>query len=789
VQSYLAIKYGISKNSVDNVSTGGQDERDYFASDGSVIWDFSANPAHTNGIAGIGRDDNSLLDQQQSTDGEVTINKGAAFTNDLDFIIWGNNGAITTSTDVPVGYDVRSNRVWKVDLTGTPGSVSFAIDLAAAGIQNTGNVADYALLVDADGIFNAGATTHTTGATLVGNLLSFTNLNLADGDFFAIAINNFVFPNAPGNVTTNLRLWLKADAGVTGAAPVSAWADQSTLGNDASVPANGPDLMAGQINFNPAMDFTSANTEYMQITNGILGGSAYTDAWVYYVSKPDAVQTNTIFHENLSGASEYFMSLNIWSNGQTYYDFGSTSGGGRLNGNAGAATGVFNMWTLGSSSGTSTPNGTNKAIYRDGLAILSSNNSDGSVAGNNQNFFIGGRYTGINNYYLDGQIAELIVYTAVPTILEQEKVQSYLAIKYGISKNSVDNVSTGGQDERDYFASDGSVIWDFSANPAHANGIAGIGRDDNSLLDQQQSTDGEVTINKGAAFTNDLDFIIWGNNGAVLTFTTTVNNVGGGTSPRMERVWKVQVSGTPGNVTVMIPNSVVTAPITMITHPSDPSFPADMNRQYFEMTDNGSDYTVSASFSDGDYFTFANATETALPIELQSFEVRLNQQNKVEVTWVTASETNNDFFEVQRSDDGESWMVINNLKGAGNSLEAITYSIIDNTPLSGTSYYRLKQTDFDGQFSYSDLRIMQIEGLLSFSIYPNPASQKLVISSNNAVEFSYIIYNYTGKLVTLNEVDAGSTQHSVDVTGWNKGVYFVRILSNGQSVTEKIIVE
>ena len=141
---------------------------------------------------------------------------------------------------------------------------------------------------------------------------------------------------------------------------------------------------------------------------------------------------------------------------------------------------------MGSSTGTSTPNGTRNTISRNGAVILSDNDNDNGT-GNNQNFYIGGRYTGANNYYLDGEIAELIIYTAVPTALEQEKIQSYLAIKYGITKVSADNAGTGGQDEQDYFASDGTVIYDYSNNTGYTNDITGIGRDDNSALDQQKS--------------------------------------------------------------------------------------------------------------------------------------------------------------------------------------------------------------------------------------------------------------------------------------------------------------
>ncbi len=209
---------------------------------------------------------------------------------------------------------------------------------------------------------------------------------------------------SPGNVSSNLQLWLKADAGVTGN-PVTTWADQSGLSNDATA-TTGPTVLSSQLNGNPTLDFTSASSEFLEITGGILGTGTYNDMWFYYVSQTDnSGITNTIFNENLAGASEYFMSLNTWSNAQAYIQLG-VSPTGRLNGAWGGTDGEYYMWTMGTSTGTSTPNGTRKAISRDGAVILSNDNNDNGV-GNNQRFYIGGRYTGANNYYLDGEIAEL----------------------------------------------------------------------------------------------------------------------------------------------------------------------------------------------------------------------------------------------------------------------------------------------------------------------------------------------------------------------------------------------
>lgn len=92
----------------------------------------------------------------------------------------------------------------------------------------------------------------------------------------------------------------------------------------------------------------------------------------------------------------------------------------------------------------------------------------------------------------------------------------------------------------------------------------------------------------------------------------------------------------------------------------------------------------------------------ALPIELISFDASLNNNN-VDLYWATASEYNNDFFTIERSTDGLNWEHVTIVSGAGNSTQRLDYYIQDSRPLSGISYYRLKQTDFDGAFEYSNI--------------------------------------------------------------------------------------
>ena len=98
----------------------------------------------------------------------------------------------------------------------------------------------------------------------------------------------------PGNVSSNLKLWLKADAGTTGSAPISAWNDQSGNGYHVSAPGNAPDLVTGAVNFNPVLDFDRSSNEYLEITGGILGAATYNDMWFYSVSQAVDLTTTTL---------------------------------------------------------------------------------------------------------------------------------------------------------------------------------------------------------------------------------------------------------------------------------------------------------------------------------------------------------------------------------------------------------------------------------------------------------------------------------------------------------------
>lgn len=188
-------------------------------------------------------------------------------------------------------------------------------------------------------------------------------------------------------------------------------------------------------------------------------------------------------------------------------------------------------------------------------------------------------------------------------------------------------------------------------------------------------------------------------------------------------------------------------------------------------------------------FTFGT-TEGAnpLPVTLISFTA-YQQKNSVNLQWVTQTEQQNDYFTLQRSADGINFIDIGTVKGSGNSSVQIEYSFTDNNPLFGANLYRLKQTDYNGAFEYSDIVSVNYNGI-SFEpvvkIHPNPVNEKafIYIESlyNNA---SVQLINASGAL--LKSFVVVGTQTEIDMSEYVGGVYSLRIVCDGKVIVKKII--
>jgi hypothetical protein len=196
-----------------------------------------------------------------------------------------------------------------------------------------------------------------------------------------------------------------------------------------------------------------------------------------------------------------------------------------------------------------------------------------------------------------------------------------------------------------------------------------------------------------------------------------------------------------------------------------------------------------------DYIEIVIYYNTApLPVELLNFDLSLIEGNKVRADWATASEKNNFYFEVQRSSNGIEWKSIKTINGAGNSDKLIHYNCVDENPLEGVSFYRLKQTDFDGKMNYHEMKsIDMIQGEEMIKINPNPATNCITLNCLKNKDASMILYIYDidGRLVKQTdrfEIKKGILfSAEVIITELNNGMYFYRAVADEKVVAGRIV--
>jgi hypothetical protein len=328
---------------------------------------------------------------------------------------------------------------------------------------------------------------------------------------------------APGGVSdpasNNPKLWLRADAGVTGSSNVSTWADQGPA-NRSATSSDGPSLMPASVNGNPVLRF-NGNSDQLTIAGGIFGGNSYTGGELYVVARANQAQNGTVVAEQVAPGS--VSAALPYGDGTARWNAGSAA----LQASWGGQTGQPYLWSMRNGAAGDKP----FAIYRNG-ALLTGDQSSGSFTGTNQDLVIGRNFA--------GDIAEVAIYGSALTAQQHARVQSYLALKYGISL-----------EDQDYTASDDTVIWGHAANSSFSNSIAGIGKDKGSALEQLASRsvdDGVLWISASPSSVADKAFLVWGDNDAPLAATS---DVPAGYAQRLQRVWRVQETGETGPLTTV----------------------------------------------------------------------------------------------------------------------------------------------------------------------------------------------------------------------------------------------
>ncbi|HTA84167.1 MAG TPA: T9SS type A sorting domain-containing protein, partial [Bacteroidia bacterium] len=186
--------------------------------------------------------------------------------------------------------------------------------------------------------------------------------------------------------------------------------------------------------------------------------------------------------------------------------------------------------------------------------------------------------------------------------------------------------------------------------------------------------------------------------------------------------------------------------------------------------------------------------DVILPIKILTFNAQYNPDgNVVNLNWETATEVNNKEFTIEKTLDGTNWAFVANIKGSGTSSIPISYTSIDEQPYSGTSYYRLKQTDYDGNFTYSELRPVTI-GIQQnkVEVIPNPARNytNIIFGTSEPGDAVLALYDCTGRLIYSRQIITvkGVNSAELEISNYTNGVYFVTLTSELQNYTDKLII-
>lgn len=185
----------------------------------------------------------------------------------------------------------------------------------------------------------------------------------------------------------------------------------------------------------------------------------------------------------------------------------------------------------------------------------------------------------------------------------------------------------------------------------------------------------------------------------------------------------------------------------------------------------------------GDPALYILQTDNPLPVDLISFKPVL-VNNQVNVTWKTASETNNKNFVVERSENAKVFTEVGYVEGKGNSSAENTYLWIDNTPLTGVNYYRLKQIDFDGKVSYSRIESVNLKNGSLLKVYPNPTDDFIEIELANSKElYSWHLINSQGQVMK----SAVNGSKRISLKSVPTGTYVLEIITKDGNVLNKQI--
>ena len=611
--------------------------------------------------------------------------------------------------------------------------------------------------------------------------------------FFSSTFYAQTGPGGVGNSASN-GLWLRADnISQANNTAVASWNDASGNGNNAAqgVVAKQPLFFTtSSLNNMPIVRLDGTDDEMAVPDAAILDG---TSGITYYaVIRPN----------NLNGSPRGILGKRITFTTSAEYAYTwFFHGSNRLNLDVHTQNNRFNTGATTFSNATNYMvswdfDGTLAASQRSRMRtgstnILRSTESSATLPNSNQSVAIGALNVGYGTY-LGADYAEVIHFNYALDTVDHILVQNYLSAKYNISIAANDLY-----DEDDV------------ANGNYDFDVAGIGRISASALNNDGQGSGIVRILNPTGLGND-EFLIWGHDGG-LAQAQEYTDVPAGIQARFVRVWRaseVNSSSTAvdvGSVDVRFDLSnlgaITAGDLRLLVDTDNDGVFADETPISGATNVGGSVYAFAgvSTIANNLRFTIATAdkNETPLPIELLSFDAYTNG-DKVDLSWITATELNNDYFTVEKSKDGSYWDEVLTVEGAGNSSQVLNYYDTDYTPYSGLSYYRLKQTDYNGEYSYSNVVPVMFEKTPkgNINLFPNP------IEGGNVLSVSFEDIEEEEVLVVLRDVTGREFYSKLYIGVENgrliglpiekaipSGIYLITATSENRIYSQKLIVK
>lgn len=436
-------------------------------------------------------------------------------------------------------------------------------------------------------------------------------------------------------------------------------------------------------------------------------------------------------------------------------------------------------------------------------------------------------------------IAELMVFNYDYGFDAQdlEQIHTHLSLKYGISLQKSGAEYLSWDNATNLFPASTQCGSEGSYSQ-YSNRITGIFKNGNCFdVEHLKSTNyesgsiltGALTHNSGSfsnpsGFDKNRTYFTWGDDNGATTFNSNNESVDipsalyaapyniSNQVVRIKRKWKVRETyrtktptGNIGEITYEfdlsgtdINSSLIASDIFIfIDTDKDGSFTDEDNTSGGILNptswdDNLKTGYFSYDFSQCDVFSIGVKTGNPLPVVWVNFDaIKLN--NKTQLSWSTALEINNSHFEIQKSDNGQDWTVIGEVSGKGDYNDYSTYSFIDNTPYEGSNFYRIKQVDYDGKYTFTNIEGVEFSNdiLGELKLYPNPSNEMITIQVKSigqdyAELISYRIIDLSGSTVIEGIINNGS--ESISTIDLKEGVYLVNLQQGNFVKTSRLVI-